>query len=150
MESSYQKYKKFINRDDIKLIRNKVYKLRTLLKYYNERSPNFNTKKKDINDLALEIFRIHKNYIKLKDFISQLNTFIWNHTKEFKEMQNDFYEITHLLEEVQTGDIVDMNVAIYTPFGNIAEKLTSNSRKRQRVGSKKKTKKRRKAKRRKN
>jgi len=46
MESSYQKYKEYINRDDIKEIRNKIYKLRNLLKYYNESSPNWNEKKK--------------------------------------------------------------------------------------------------------
>ena len=131
--STYQLYKKYKETPEIKKIYEQINDLSSLLANYDENSANSEEQLKEINTKAKELYQQYRNFNNLKMHIKQLLMFMTNHTQEFKQMQRDFFEIKHLIQQSQTGDIIDMNVAVTTPYGNLSEKLlkTTGTRKRQ-------------------
>ena len=134
-----------------------INELRDLSENYSENSPNSRQKKTLINSKALKLYQDHRIFTKLKIHINNLLMFMTQHTQEFKEIQKDFYEIKNLLQNTQTGDIIHMNVAVTTPYGNLIQQLLGNTNrkrprptnaqgktKRRKIGKKKKVKKQKK------
>lgn len=119
--SAYQLYEKYKETPKIKEIYKQINDLSSLLANYNVNSHN--SKLKEINTKAKELYQQYRNFNNLKMHIQQLLIFMTNHTQEFKQMQRDFFEIKQLIQQSQTGDIIHMNVAVTTPHGNLTEKL---------------------------
>lgn len=133
--SAYQEYKEYKKIPDIEKMYTQIHELRSLLINYNDNSPNSSEKIQEINNKAKELYRKYSMFSKLRVHITKLLDFIRQHTLEFKEIQKDFYEIKNLLQSSQTSDIIHMDVAVNTPYGNLIEKLlkTTDSKKRQRT-----------------
>lgn len=140
--SSYQLYKEYKETPETKKIYTQINELRSLLRNYNENSPNSKKNLEDINRKAKELYQQYKNFNNLKMHINKLIMFMSNHTREFKEMQHDFYEVKELVQQSQSGDAIHMDVAVNTPYGNLSEKLLKTSNKRQRTSAEGKTKRR--------